>query len=64
MTSSKDVSAPKKPLRVLIAAPKYIIGGHNKQAADLIANLRRDSFSASVIAITRHRLSCARFIGS
>jgi glycosyltransferase involved in cell wall biosynthesis len=42
MTSAKDVSAPKKPLRVLIAAPKYINGGHDKQARDLIANLRRD----------------------
>jgi glycosyltransferase involved in cell wall biosynthesis len=36
------MSAPKKPIRVLITAPKYIIAGHNQQAADLIANLRRD----------------------
>jgi len=30
-----------KPIRVLITAPKFIIGGHNQQAADLIQNLRR-----------------------
>ncbi len=48
MTSRPDVSAPKKPLRVLIAAPKYIIGGHNKQAADLIANLRDRGVDAAL----------------
>ncbi len=32
----------RAPIRVLIAAPKYIVGGHNQQAADLIENLRRD----------------------
>src|SRR5579863_2990593 len=31
----------RKPIRVLIAAPKYIVGGHNQQALDLIENLRR-----------------------
>jgi len=42
MTIRKDLNGSKKPIRVLITAPKYIIGGHNQQAADLIANLRRD----------------------
>jgi glycosyltransferase involved in cell wall biosynthesis len=32
--------SPQKPLRVLITAPKYIIGGQNRQAADLIEYLR------------------------
>ncbi len=30
-----------RAIRVLITAPKFIIGGHNQQAADLIQNLRR-----------------------
>lgn len=33
---------PQKPIRVLITAPKYLIGGHNQQALDLIEHLRRD----------------------
>jgi glycosyltransferase involved in cell wall biosynthesis len=32
----------EKRLRVLITAPKYIIGGHNQQALDLIDHLRRN----------------------
>ncbi len=32
----------QKPIRVLITAPKYLIGGHNQQALDLIEHLRRD----------------------
>ncbi len=33
-------SGSRRPIRVLVIAPKYIIGGHNQQAADLIKNLR------------------------
>jgi glycosyltransferase involved in cell wall biosynthesis len=35
-------TASRRPIRVLVIAPQYIIGGHNQQAADLIRNLRKN----------------------
>jgi glycosyltransferase involved in cell wall biosynthesis len=38
----------KEAIRVLVVAPKYIIGGQNKQAADLVENLRRNGIDADL----------------